>query len=516
MRSGDTCEVRIAHFLVKIHRLSERRRTTSYAVVCAEHLVAAAFQLGSSSLQPVSATNHAVGFSSERDGANTWYAMKFVSTYSIKIQTNQHKKVFIDTVKLYRQAVDFFIHVRLQEDALFCDLDNNYERLRRMEAITVTTKRRTSVKYDFCSVFYKFPSYYRRAAINEAMGKVDSYQKNLRSWEEHGKQQGMPSLPSAGYAFPSLYWKNCYVRTDRLSAKLKVYIRNTWDWVGVSLRNTDVSYIEHHCSGRDECCPTLQRRGKNWYLDFPFKEKTRLADIPLSEQIVLAVDLGISNACTCTAMKSDGTILGRRFLSLPREQDSLVHAVNRIKKAQQHGAKRMPRLWARAKGVNNHIAVETAAFIVNTAVRYSAFTIVFEHLERTGKKSGSKKWRLHFWKSQYVQSMVADKAHRLHIHVVHVNAWGTSRLAFDGSGRVQRGREANLDSYSLCRFQNGKVYNCDLNASYNIGARYFIREQLKSLPETERLAIEAKVPQCTKRSTCTLSTLINLNAVLAA
>ncbi|MDD6281988.1 MAG: transposase, partial [Oribacterium sp.] len=55
---------------------------------------------------------------------------------------------------------------------------------------------------------------------------------------------------------------------------------------------------------------------------------------------------------------------------------------------------------------------------------------------------------------------------------------------------------------------------CDLSASYNIGARYFIREILKSLDESSRLAIEAKVPQSAKRSTCTFSTLISLNAEL--
>ncbi|MBQ8995739.1 MAG: transposase, partial [Oscillospiraceae bacterium] len=58
-------------------------------------------------------------------------------------------------------------------------------------------------------------------------------------------------------------------------------------------------------------------------------------------------------------------------------------------------------------------------------------------------------------------------------------------------------------------------YNCDLNAAYNIGARYIIREKLKSLPERERLAMEAKDPALARRSTCTLSTLRNLNAALA-
>lgn len=215
-------------------------------------------------------------------------------------------------------------------------------------------------------------------------------------------------------------------------------------------------------------------------------------------------------------MCADGTILGRHFLKLSKEQDSLTHAINRIKKAQQHGNRKMPRLWAKVNGINDRIAVKTAQFIMDIAVLYSADVIVFEHLDLNGKKHGSKKQKLHLWKSRYVQSMVTIKAHRLGIRISHVNAWGTSRLAFDGSGRVLRGDESEKtnSSYSICEFQNGKIYNCDLNASYNIGARYFIRELLKSLNESLRLQLEAKVPQVCKRSTCTFSTLIRMNAVL--
>ena len=228
----------------------------------------------------------------------------------------------------------------------------------------------------------------------------------------------------------------------------------------------------------------------------------------------MAVDLGINSAATVSVMKSDGTILGRHFLKLPREYASLNHAVNRIKKAQQNHNYKTPRLWSKAKGINKDIAVKTAAFIIDTAVLYNADVIVFEHLERKGKKRGSKKQRLHMWRSQYVQSMVEHKAHRLRMRISRICAWGTSRLAYDGSGVVLRGKEAELACYSLCKFPNGKVYNSDLSASYNIGSRYYIREILKSLPARERLVLEAKVPTVTKRSTCTLSTLINLNAEL--
>ena len=443
--------------------------------------------------------------------------MTIYTSYDIRIPNHDLNKVFADTVNKYRAAVDFFIRVRMCEASAFVGVTNQQVGLRTMELLTIRTKQNPYPKYDFGEDFYKFPSYYRRAAIAEALGKVSSYESNLANWRasHDGKK---PGLPQAGYVYPALYRDNSYVRIDDLTARIKVWIHNTWDWVAIPLRKTDVSYIQKHCSDREECVPTLMKRHKYWALCFSFKENGPLSDIQIQDQIILAVDLGINSACVCTAMCADGTIVGRKFLDLPAEEDSLRHALNKIKKAQQHGNYKTSRLWAIAKGINDRISVLTAQFIANTAVLYCATTVVFEHLETRGKKRGGRRMRqrIHHWRAQYVQNMVTDKIHRLGMHVSRVNAWGTSRLAFDGSGRIARGDDAGFNTAAMCRFQNGKIYNCDLNASYNIGARYFIREIIKSLPVTARLRIEAKVPQCSKRSTCTLSTLISLNAELAA
>ena len=151
-------------------------------------------------------------------------------------------------------------------------------------------------------------------------------------------------------------------------------------------------------------------------------------------------------------------------------------------------------------------------------MEYNEDCVVFEALELKGKKRGSKKQRLHLWRARSVQSIVTGKVHRFGCRVSHVCAWNTSRLAFDGSGRVLRGSESERTSnnYSLCEFSTGKLYHCDLNASYNIGARYYIRELLKSVTATRRLQLEAKVPSVSKRSTCVLSDLISLGAAMAA
>ena len=49
-----------------------------------------------------------------------------------------------------------------------------------------------------------------------------------------------------------------------------------------------------------------------------------------------------------------------------------------------------------------------------------------------------------------------------------------------------------------------------LSASYNIGARYFIREILKPLPATERSLLEAKVPAVKSRTSCVYADLRDL------
>lgn len=441
--------------------------------------------------------------------------MKISTTYSAKIK--HYNDIFKETVRLYRAAVDFFLMVCDYEWDAISLLDSSKQKLQFIEKLTHITADRPSVKYCFDTDFYKFPSYLRRAAINEAVGKYSSYRSNLTNWEAEpcGRK---PSFPKAGYVYPCMYSKNMFCLTGDYTAKVKVFIRNTWDWIDIKLRKSDMDYIRRRCSERKACVPTLQKRGKEWFLDFCFEEWISLAETPVSERVILAVDLGINSAATVSAMRADGTVIGRHFCSHPVEKDRLAHAVNRIKKAQQHGARKMPRLWARTKGINDDIAVKTAQFIIDIAVLYNADVIVFEHLDLSGRKRGSRKQRLHLWKARRVQSIVTDKAHRLGMRISRVNAWNTSRLAFDGSGHVVRGKESEKagGSYSVCEFQNGKVYNCDLNAAYNIGARYYIREILKSLPVTERLAMEAKVPACAKRSTCTLSTLISMYAVLLA
>ena len=263
---------------------------------------------------------------------------------------------------------------------------------------------------------------------------------------------------------------------------------------------------------------TLKKQGKCWYLVFPFEDKVEFQKVDIQYQLIFAVDLGINNNATCSIMQSDGTVVGRKFVNLATEKDHLYKALNRVKKAQQNGARKCPTLWKHVNDLNTDISRKTAKEIIDFAVLYNADVIVFEHLDTQGKKKGRGKQKLALWRKQEIQKLVEHKAHILGIRISHICAWNTSKLAFDGSGKVERGTYVQNGvekyNYSICTFPNGKQYHCDLNASYNIGARYFIRELLKSDSVMRRLPSQTKDSDYGTGTTRTLSTLIRLNADL--
>lgn len=440
--------------------------------------------------------------------------MKVYSSYKVKIK--HYNNIFKQTVEIYRNAVSFFIDVCDKEWDTLKPL-KNLERCSKIEKFTIQTKKNANPKYDFNERFYKMPVYFRRAAINEAVGCYSSYDSNMKNWKANPIDK-KPTLQLDRNVMPTFYKGNTYIRTDSNTARIKIFHKNDWVWLDVELNNQDVKYIQKHCQFKKECVPTLKKQGKCWYLVFPYEDNVKLQKIDIQDQLICAVDLGLNNNATCSIMQSNGTVVERKFINLATEKDHLYKALNRLKKAQQNGARKCPTLWKHVNDLNTDISRKTAKGIIDFAVLYNVDVIVFEFLDTQGKKKGKCKQKLALWRKQEIQRLVEHKAHILGIRISRICAWNTSKLAFDGSGRVERGTYIQNGkekyNYSICTFQNGKQYHCDLNATYNIGARYFIRELLKSDSVMRRLPNQTKDSDYGTGTTRTLSTLIRLNADL--
>ena len=428
--------------------------------------------------------------------------MKITSSYSVEIKN--FNRIFQDTVRIYRSALTFLIDIYHKEWDYLSSIAKQKERFNTAEHLVHSTKRNVA-KYDFDTQFYKMPSYLRRDVINAALGAVSSYQSNLKNWEAAGKKGNPPVLQVNRYVTPVFFRDNMYLETESdTTCKLKVLHNNNWIWITVNLKKTDVAYLKKYWSHKKPSAPKLEKHHKKWFLRFAYEESVELSSIQVTDQTICSVDLGINHDAVCSIMKSDGTVLARRFINFPSEKDHLYHVLNRIKKFQrQHGSRNSSSFWAFAKRLNEELSKKVATAIISFATEYRTDVIVFEYLSIKGKKSGSKKQKLHMWRKNYIQDLVEHKAHRIGVRISRVCAKYTSRLSFDGSGEVVR----DPDNHSLCTFKNGKQYNCDLSASYNIGARYFIRELLKPVSVKRQSLLWTKVPEAERRTTCTLNTL---------
>lgn len=443
-------------------------------------------------------------YNKERESLFRKTKMKNYSSYKVKLHITG--KYLDDTLRCYREALSWYLNTITEIWDEVSALTSTKKRLNYLEKVTVPTRYHPNPRFPFVGLFENVPCYMRRAAMAEALGLVVGYHSLP---QEQGSRRDPSTKPNSRWAFPTLYRDNMYIRTGTYNAKLKVYKDGHWTWVNTEFRKSDVDYILHHCQEMTECSPILRKRGKEWFLDFPFEEIVELPE-DIGDR-VLGVDLGINSAAVCSVVDKSGNIYSRNFLSLSVEEDLLKKRIGRIKKSQQHGNYKVKKPWATVNLTNARISEKTAHFIIEKAMQHQVRVIVMENLkEMSTTKRGSMAQRLTLWRRREIFERVMYKAHRAGIHVSMIDPRGTSKYAFDGSGIVRR----DSKNYALSYFQNGKIYNADLNASYNIGAKFWLREIEKSIPPNEWLDMEAKVPSLSRRSTHTLSTLISVSQLI--
>ena len=351
------------------------------------------------------------------------------------------------------------------------------------------------------------PSYLRRSIISQAIGIVNSYlalcdkyiDKKTKALHEGKKfTHKPPRLSYNHYSFPALYKGNMFENFDiDGTCRIKLFIDNDWKYVDITFdKRALCSSKTFRFDGYTMDSPSLVFKSKRFYLNVPFYKNVELSK---EQDIAIGVDLGLTNSAVVSAVMKDGTVIDRLFINQPKEKDHLKYQLDRLNKANRMSGykNKKPNIWRKINNLITAIATQTANDIVDFAKKNNAKVIVFEHLHfkrRKGDKKKKLRSKSQYWTKSRIQEMVKNKAHSMGIRFSRVDARNTSALAFDGSGYVTRNTKGDIAT-----FTTGKIYHADLNASYNIAARYFLRE-------LER----AKVPVRIDRTSQTLYTLINL------
>ena len=364
--------------------------------------------------------------------------------------------------------------------------------------------------------FLKFPSYLRRAAINEAMGIVSSFRTRYDQWQRgiRSKRSAKPpSLTAMSNTYPALYRGQSIKYHANGTVEIKVWNGSDWVWLTVQAKS-ERKQGRHLNPNNVQESPTLVVNANHCRLSVPFT--TNPDKLPDSDY-VCAVDLGINNTAVASIVGKTGTVKARLFIDPARDIDRRDKRATLIRRKAKIARRMRGELfkgfcsghYRKSANINKQIAQLTSRRIVDFASRHGVSVIVFENLSywkaKGGRKRTALKQRFHRWCKDAIVRLTRDKWSESGGQIFTINAAYTSAYAYDGSGKLKRAKE----NYSQATFTSGKQYNADLSASYNIGARYWyaILNGDKAIGHHFTRVWEAKDSSQTQRIPVTLSSL---------
>ncbi|NEQ62794.1 MAG: IS200/IS605 family element transposase accessory protein TnpB [Moorea sp. SIO4A1] len=402
---------------------------------------------------------------------------KIIRTDKWKLNPSPEQKVlFGETVRLYRQACRYLVGIIYTHWSELGELTAD-QLTPALEKLMHKTPKRPKIKYpQFNNTFYKFPSYYRRAAIAFAAGQVSSYVTRYRQWQSgcrKRKDSKPPRLNADTGCYPALYKGQCYKLYGFDKIEIKVFDGKDWIWTTVKITSLRE---RHEITTNKMMSPSLIFNDRYCHLSVPFACKPEKRK---PEANVTAVDLGINTTATVAVVTHDGTVIHRDFIHLGRDID---RRDKRLKSVSTRASKTMgkggrlhkgfcSKTYQKCQRINNQIGQVVSRRIVEMAEKFNSEAIVFENLKgwkpKGGRKRSNLRQRFHGWLKAKIRDLTEMKWAELGGKVIEVVAAYTSKLAFDGSGTVKR----DSKKYSKATFPSGKQFNADLNGAYNIGAR---------------------------------------------
>lgn len=402
--------------------------------------------------------------------------------------TPEHKRNMILTIEEYRKFLNPLVIIVNSQWVNLADI-TSCQRINAVEKMIHQTADNPNPKHKYFQnavnrypSFRKFPSYLRRAAIADAIGIVSSLKTRYLKWQSgdrNHRQVLPPSLTACCDSYPALY-KGQQVRYHNNYQLVDIKVWNGTDWVWINCIPVKKHGLNRHLvEGNKIKSPALVVNKRTCQLSMAVEvQVTQIKD----SDFVCSVDMGINNAATASIVGKDGTVKARKFINPARDIDRRnkrrMMIAHKSKQTRNITNSELPKgfckkLYRKSANINLQISKTVARGIVEFAKTHDVKVVVFENLEgwkaKAGKKGTLQKQKFHLWCHRKIVELVTNRWMELGGKIVFINPKYTSAYAFDGSGKVRRDKT----NYSLCRFKTGKRYHCDLNASYNIAARYW-------------------------------------------
>ncbi len=420
-------------------------------------------------------------------------------------------KYFIATQEIFNYVAKFYFAV-IQEYQYILALKQK-QALTELERLTVQTQNNPTPKIPL--PILHIPVMFRRAAINTTYGSAKSFFSNLKKYKEKKakaeakgkKYKQRPPVPPREWNKKVTFYAGMIKDMDDNTVMLKLYTGKAWVWM--KFKHAGRTFPESWKT----CSPHAVIYKNRIELHFPVEKSVRL--IKIATQLkqnpnlnVCAVDLNLDdNYAVCAILSNDGTQGKVKFIkgnkSLHNRRKRLLGKIA-IKRSQYNGVLEEDdnkALWKKIRDMENYEAHRVSRRIVEFAVENGASIIVFENLknlkpakDKYSKRSNTKRA---YWLKGKIHEYTRYKALERSILISIVNPKNTSRDCFYCNEKVSRynnipgGYTVGTPLY-LC--PNGHRGNADVNASWNISKKFFLKHSKpgKKLPGVTVLQVAAQ------------------------
>lgn len=414
-------------------------------------------------------------------------------TYRLKLRC-KHPDWVRETEALYNEVLTFYYGL-LKEAPALLEL-GNMDLLRKLEQMTIVGRKKEPVPIPI--PFQKVPLYFRRAAINAAIGHARSHAGLLRDWEQKKAEaeqkgftwkKGKPSLPQAFHS-STVFYKGMFKEFGQGSILLKLWNGHSWAWI----RHT---YCGRKIPENTICLsPTLVTRGKSLFLHVPVKcsvEDTRtVKERVASRERFCAVHFTASDAlATCVLFGGDGRAADSYFIRGGKEfahrRKRLLSTINKNRSRMggclQKGENK--RFWRKMTNMGEYYAHLVSRRIIGYCVKNHVKLLVVPLFGESSKPLYGDRGAGFLGKR--IVRYLAYKTWRAGIVLTTVLPhYTTQNCSHCGAliSRYNEGHRAASHYYGgrlfLC--PNGHRGNTSLNAAKNLGLKFqkkfaFVRQE---------------------------------------
>ena len=427
---------------------------------------------------------------------------------------------FHATISLYRSCVSFYVSV-LKEHLHTLDLSSGpgpaalQQKQRTLEKLTHRTKHNPNPSCDLDTIGKNIPAYFRRSAINAAVGIVGSWGSNYtrirgprpatggttsNRKNRNGRSNRPPTLRLQNSQWP-VYFKDLYKQFDdrNRTVMLKLHTGSAWVWRKVRISttqplppDTETKSLKIVIKGaRAYLHRTIVRVGSlpststnRPFLPRGFSPATR----------ILSVDLNLSRAVVMTVLGYDGRVHRVKFIRSTRDNhrrkkylDMITRKLGETKVIPESKAF-CKDLWNKVRHLNDDLGHQLSRQVVNVALASGCEVIVFEHLGNLRPAKGSRSRRMNsklmYWLKGSIYKKTLYKARWEGVKIARVNPQYTSQMCNKHHSILVHTKPEGTDRPNQRKFVCtvcGYEVDADFNGSVNVGRRYYGREKVRAL-----------------------------------